>query len=215
MEHAPNYLPTGNLFFYFLWNENFITEFFSLNLVIPGVSDSPYGSPEYSISNTTTTLGHPQGTPVAPNCTNAYPTVKSDIVEASSYGYNNWSNSCYNNFPQYPPCAQTQYIPPVPGPLVVYPQVHSIVNQNQIHLHLHGAPDKLEQYLGGTDNPLMIGGLSTNTRTSSGLEVGIGPDPQQLGLIQETDTTDTEAQENRDGDPNNLLERPYWRTFSE
>lgn len=34
--------------------------------------------------------------------------------------------------------------------MVLYPQLYSTVNQNQIHLHLHATatPDKIEQYLG-------------------------------------------------------------------
>lgn len=107
-------------------------------------------------------------------------------------------------------------MPPVPAPLVVYPQVHSIVNQNQIHLHLHGATtDKLDQFL-GAENTLMLGGGLTSagpTRTSSSIEVGIGTD-HPLGLMQETEGSDVcETQEGREGD--SLLERPYWRTFSE
>lgn len=107
-------------------------------------------------------------------------------------------------------------MPPVPAPLVVYPQVHSIVNQNQIHLHLHGATsDKLDQFL-GAENTLMLGGGLTSagaTRTSSSIEVGIGTD-NQLGLMQETEGSDVcETQESREGD--SLMERPYWRTFSE
>lgn len=194
------------------------TNFFDIT-VIPGISDSPYASPDYPISNTSATLVHAQSSvPPPPSCANTYPTVKqTDLVDPSStYGYNNWSN--YNNFPQYAPCAQSQYMPPVPAPLVVYPQVHSIVNQNQIHLHLHGATtDKLDQFL-GAENTLMLGGggLASSaglTRTSSSIEVGLATD-NQLGLMQETEGSDVcETQESREGD--SLMERPYWRTFSE
>ncbi|XP_063704171.1 protein lozenge-like [Culicoides brevitarsis] len=184
MEHPSNYLPT----------------------VIPGVSDSPYASPEYPISNTSVVQSS------VPSCANAsYPAhhvKQSELVDPSAYGYNNWSN--YNNFPNYAPCAQSQYGMP-PAPLVVYPQVHSIVNQNQIHLHLHGT-DKLDQFLGGgSENALMIGA----TRTSTSSEVGIGDNQNQLGLMPETEGSDVceTGQENREGD--NLMERPYWRTFSE
>uniref|UniRef100_A0A336KDR2 CSON008731 protein n=1 Tax=Culicoides sonorensis TaxID=179676 RepID=A0A336KDR2_CULSO len=187
--------------------------------VIPGASDSPYTTPEYPISNTSSALVHPQSSvPSISSCSNSYPTVKQPELVDSTYGYNNWSNY---NFPQYAPCTQTQYMTPVPHapvpPVVVYPQVHSIVNQNQIHLHLHGAStDKLDQFL-GSENALMLGsGLATSgaaTRTTSSIEVGIGSE-NQLGLMQEQEPSDVcETQESREGD--NLMERPYWRTFSE
>lgn len=96
--------------------------------------------------------------------------------------------------------------------MLLYPQVYSTVNQNQIHLHLHGAAtDKLEQYL----NPegVMISSLqrSSTTATSGGsVEVGISTESPvgQLGLITESETGDgNEGQENRE-DPNNVW-RPY------
>lgn len=86
------------------------------------------------------------------------------------------------------------------------------MNQNQIHLHLHGpTPDKLEQYL----NPenVMISSIRSASATTSGgggggVEVGIGTDSPaaQLGLMTETEGAD-EVTENRE-DPNNVW-RPY------
>ncbi|GBP02240.1 Protein lozenge [Eumeta japonica] len=49
------------------------------------------------------------------------------------------------------------------------PQLISTYNQNEIHLHLHGA-DKIEQYLGG-ENGLTISSLAGNR---SSIEIGIG-----------------------------------------
>ncbi|CAO1303028.1 unnamed protein product [Diamesa serratosioi] len=87
----------------------------------------------------------------------------------------NWSNS-YNGYqyscqpPSLPPppsssssaaalvtaagtVAQTQYPPNHPNQasttMLLYPQLYSTVNQNQIHLHLHGTDKMVEQYLGG------------------------------------------------------------------
>lgn len=69
----------------------------------------------------------------------------------NSYNPNYWSSSpgYSNNYNYYnsPPSNQNQYIQP-PGPtMVLYPHLYSTVNQNQIHLHLHGSPEKLDQYL--------------------------------------------------------------------
>lgn len=93
--------------------------------------------------------------------------------------------------------------------MLLYPQVYSTVNQNQIHLHLHGtSTEKLEQYL-GPDNALMLSNLSqssSRSATSGGVEVGIGTD-NQLGLMTEQEPADGEYKENRE-DPNNVW-RPY------
>lgn len=53
----------------------------------------------------------------------------------SSYSSNNYYT--YNNNQQYPNT-----------PVVFYPSLYSTVNQNQIHFHLHGGSEKIEQYLG-------------------------------------------------------------------
>ncbi|XP_064556046.1 protein lozenge-like [Drosophila montana] len=109
---------------------------------------------------------------------------KSDLESINaSYGatpaaYNNpaaWSNG-YNNY-QYGSCSATaaQYggagahATAPPPPVVLYPQLYSTVNQNQIHLHLHSS-EKLEQYL-ATDQQLTISSLASNR---SSIEIGLG-----------------------------------------
>ncbi|XP_030379275.1 protein lozenge [Scaptodrosophila lebanonensis] len=95
--------------------------------------------------------------------------------------YNNaWSNG-YNNY-QYGSCSATaQYggahavAPPPPPPVVLYPQLYSTVNQNQIHLHLHSS-EKLEQYLGSADQQLTISSLAGSR---SGIEIGLGATEQE------------------------------------
>lgn len=65
---------------------------------------------------------------------------------------NSWSPASGYTSLQYPSCGTAS----VPGQysstptMVLYPQLYSTVNQNQIHLHLHATatPDKIEQYLG-------------------------------------------------------------------
>jgi RUNX transcription factor Lozenge len=81
----------------------------------------------------------------------------------NTYGYNSYQYSCQ-------PPAQTQYPPPPTVPpgqptMLLYPQVYSTVNQNQIHLHLHGSDKLVEQYLGG----------AAMSSSSSGISGGITP----------------------------------------
>ncbi|XP_073833668.1 lozenge [Musca autumnalis] len=95
-----------------------------------------------------------------------------NAAAAAGYSsYSNWSNG-YNTGYQYGGCAtQPQY--PTHGPtptMVLYPQLFSTYNQNEIHLHLHGA-DKIEHYLGGGENALTISSLSGNRPS---IEIGIG-----------------------------------------
>lgn len=181
---------------------------FSLT-VLPDVSQ-PYGSPEFPNASQS-------------SCSNPYPTVKHQSTDldpaAAAYNYNNWSNG-YNSasgYPQYGCNTQATQYGPVPAPtMLLYPQVYSTVNQNQIHLHLHGAAtDKLEQYL-NPDNVMISslrggpsGGTNTAVQTTSTAVVEVESPAAQLGLITETEAADVagDVQENRD-DPNNVW-RPY------
>lgn len=145
-----------------------------------------------------------------PICSPTYGSTKSDIDfnAASSYSaYNNWSNG-YNNY-QYSSCApQTQYPPHHTPTMVLYPQLYSTVNQNQIHLHLHGA-DKIEQYL-GQDNSLTISSVPGR----AGIEIGIGTSDHEVGILSANDTSihreegSTTADEDAVNDPASVW-RPY------
>jgi hypothetical protein len=84
-----------------------------------------------------------------------------------------WSNEVdqynygYASYPQYPyqTAPQTQFPPPLQTAppqtqgtaaqttMVLCPQLYSTVNQNQIHLHLHGSDKLVEQYLGSSTAP--------------------------------------------------------------
>lgn len=113
------------------------------------------------------------------NATNA-----SQLVPMGSQsGHNNSWSSSYNSL-QYPTCGSTLGTSPAQysstPTMVLYPQLYSTVNQNQIHLHLHAtaSADKLEQYLGAMDNSMA---LSTSGASSASLgggggrvEIGIG-----------------------------------------
>lgn len=59
------------------------------------------------------------------------PTGASPVSVATPHNYNPNYQGYYNNPPTQ------NYISP-PPPMVLYPQLYSTVNQNQIHLHLHG-----------------------------------------------------------------------------
>jgi hypothetical protein len=148
-DYHSNYLPTGEtkekLFNFGQINIDFFHYYFTA--VIPDVAQS-YCPAEYHSSSSS--LVHQTG---SLGCTGtSYSTSAKADMDASYSSYNNWTNG-YNNY-QYPtatapppPAAQAQYGPHQGPTMVLYPQLYSTVNQNQIHLHLH-ASDKLEQYFG-------------------------------------------------------------------
>lgn len=84
----------------------------------------------------------------------------------NSYYPNNWgTNSSYsNNYNYYntPPSNQNQYLSPSGPTMVLYPSLYSTVNQNQIHLHLHGSTEKLDQYF----NPEALTNVLTPVRNA-------------------------------------------------
>lgn len=128
-----------------------------------------------------------------PICSPTYGSTKPEIdsLNAGYPSYNNWSNG-YNNY-QYGSCAaQAQYSGHTAPTMVLYPQLYSTVNQNQIHLHLHGT-DKLEQYL-GPENSLTISSIAGSR---SGIEIGIGTSDheQQSALGHDTQHTSEHQQQ--------------------
>lgn len=147
-----------------------------------------------------------------------------DALNSSYPTYNNWSNG-YNNYQYATPAAaattiqtpaQTQY-PPTPQvphaapAMLIYPQVYSTVNQNQIHLHLHGS-DKIEQYLNSNEN-----GLGLNSARGAITEIGLTANAENPNVIMENDENDghhhrsEHETNNRDeevGDPSSVW-RPY------
>lgn len=157
------------------------------------------------------------------------PVCKTSEIDAlgSSYAsYNNWSNG-YNNYP-YANCgptppsgatsvpSQAQYTtthPATAPTMVLYPQVYSTVNQNQIHLHLHGGTDKFEPYLNTATN-----GLSISSARSGGIEIGIGTtdnvimdgdDSDQQPQQQPQQQTDLSQTSSREDDQDVGVWRPY------
>lgn len=124
-----------------------------------------------------------------------------DALNSSYTSYNNWSNG-YNNYQYATPTAavaaaaatmqtptQTQYpaapqVPHAAPAMLIYPQVYSTVNQNQIHLHLHGT-DKIEQYLNTNEN-----GLSLSAGRNVNAEIGLSGPTENQNVIMENDESD-------------------------
>ncbi|XP_029717615.2 protein lozenge [Aedes albopictus] len=105
---------------------------------------------------------------------------KTTDLDASYSSYSQWSNG-YGSYPYNTPCPpplpppQPQYPSTAPA-MVLCPQMFSTVNQNQIHVHLHGTgSEKLEQYL-GSDNGFSINSISSGGLRPPvpGIEIGIG-----------------------------------------
>ncbi|XP_045476775.1 protein lozenge-like isoform X1 [Harmonia axyridis] len=66
----------------------------------------------------------------------------------NSYCPNNWvaPNATYpQNYNYNPPTSNQQY-PPPPPVVAIYPHLYSTVNQNQIHVHLHGSTENIDKF---------------------------------------------------------------------
>lgn len=113
-----------------------------------------------------TAYNSPQFTPLTP---------WSNEMDQYNYGYNGYQYPCQPPAqPQYPPTAAQS----AQTTMVLYPQLYSTVNQNQIHLHLHGSDKLVEQYLGGSgasiqaENSFSVNPVaSMGSHRSSGLEI--------------------------------------------
>lgn len=109
---------------------------------------------------------------------------------ATAAGYNNWPNG-YNNY-QYANCPTAPVQSAYPTntaatapTMLIYPQVYSTVNQNQIHLHLHST-DKIEQYLNSNENGLTISSARHASISSGIADVGITT-ADNSNVIMDTD----------------------------
>uniref|UniRef100_A0A182SQW9 Runt domain-containing protein n=1 Tax=Anopheles maculatus TaxID=74869 RepID=A0A182SQW9_9DIPT len=117
----------------------------------------------------------------------SYVAKAGELVEASTYPtyphHTQWTNGYHGSYHHHqynhpsvaaaPGCASslaavatqppasfhtpTAPPPPPPPPMVLCPQMFSTVNQNQIHVHLHGSgSEKFEHYFGAADNGFTI-----------------------------------------------------------
>lgn len=136
----------------------------------------------------------------------------SNEMEQYNYGYNGYQYACQPpTQPQYPSAPATA----AQTTMVLYPQLYSTVNQNQIHLHLHGSDKLVEQYLGGSggapiqpDNtsfPLSSSAAMVNHR-SSGLEIS------ENAMIAQEDETIKQHQEQAVVDPESG-DQSVWRPY--
>jgi RUNX transcription factor Lozenge len=168
-----------------------------LSSVLPDVAQN-YCPPEYYHHSNNSSLGALTGnSQSAQSSSAAYPSsalsgsapkleIDTSYSPSGYYNYNNYNQ--YASCPTVPPSASG---PPAAPTMVLYPQLYSTVNQNQIHLHLHGT-DKIEHYL-GADSSFTIssisagnGGAGNNVAggpRSAGIEIDIGSTDNTIGIM--------------------------------
>lgn len=67
--------------------------------------------------------------------------------------------------------------------MLIYPQVYSTVNQNQIHLHVHGGADKIGEYLTANDSDAAIG---VQRQPNANLAIGMSGSADNANVIMES-----------------------------
>ena len=134
----------------------------------------------------------------------------SNEMEQYNYGYNGYQYPCQPTQSQYPPTAA----PSAQTTMVLYPQLYSTVNQNQIHLHLHGSDKLVEQYLGGSgasiqsDNAFAVNPVaSMGSLRSSELEIS-----ENALIAQEDENSIKQHQEQSVVDPESG-DQSVWRPY--
>ncbi|KAK6630449.1 hypothetical protein RUM43_014794 [Polyplax serrata] len=128
----------------------------------------------------------------------------------SSY-HAGWNANNYQSYPNYynsssGTASQTPYLNPTPS-VVLYPHLYSTVNQNQIHLHLHGEKAAESLQCSGEELAATIVANTNNVTISSGtrnsIEIGIVHNNQGSLLSEE----DRYTHSDRQGDQS--VWRPY------
>lgn len=130
-----------------------------------------------SSAQNATTYNGSQFTPLTP---------WSNEMDQYNYGYNSYQYPCQPAAqPQYPPTATAAG----QATMVLYPQLYSTVNQNQIHLHLHGSDKLVEQYLGSTGAMIQPDGSSfpLNSTSSVGNHRSSGMEISENAMIAQED----------------------------
>lgn len=123
----------------------------------------------------------------------------------AAYQYNNTAYQYNNPTYQYngssgtnTSCAQVQYAaggppPPPPPPTILCPTLYNTINQNQIHLHVHGSQmNKLDHYLSGEGSLALSSAAQAASRSI------------EIGIVGTAALTDQEAH----SDPSSVW-RPY------
>ncbi|XP_050068975.1 protein lozenge-like [Anopheles maculipalpis] len=160
----------------------------------------------------------------------SYVAKAGDLVEASSYPsyphHTQWTNGYHGSYHHHqynhpsvataagcasslaavatqPPASfhTPAAPPPPPPPMVLCPQMFSTVNQNQIHVHLHGSgSEKFEHYFGAADNGFTINSFPgpsirsvpapvASSLSGSSVDIGgIGAHHQDSGPVATNDT---------------------------
>jgi len=127
-------------------------------------------------------------------------------------GYHSgWSGNSYQGYHNHynttpTAAAQPSYLNPTPS-VVFYPHLYSTVNQNQIHLHLHGEKAAESLQYGGEELANIVANSSNLTISSGGrsnIEIGIVHNP-----------SGSMTDESLDRFPNPLSERQtdVWRPY--
>uniref|UniRef100_A0A182N4W1 Runt domain-containing protein n=1 Tax=Anopheles dirus TaxID=7168 RepID=A0A182N4W1_9DIPT len=183
-----------------------------------GLSGPPPPPPVAAVAPTVNTQAQ-LGGPIASGGSAYVSGKSSDLVEAGSYPsyphHAQWSNGYHGGYHHHqynhpaasaPGCASslavatqppasfhTPAAPPPPPPMVLCPQMFSTVNQNQIHVHLHGSgSEKFEHYFGSADNGFTINSFPGPSIRSVAAPVpsvdigGIGAHPD--GAVAANDT---------------------------
>lgn len=114
-------------------------------------------------------------------------------IDQYNYGYNSYQPySCQTSSPaQYPAVVPTVQPPAPPSQttMVLYPQLYSTVNQNQIHLHLHGS-EKFMEYLGNPPFPPSNAIDNGTTPTSFSVPTALHGSQRQQQLALESGDSD-------------------------
>lgn len=146
----------------------------------------------------------------------------SNEMEQYNYGYNGYQYACQSAAPaQYPAVPTVQPPPPTASAqttMVLYPQLYSTVNQNQIHLHLHGS-EKFIEYLGNPpfqpSNALDNGTAPTSFSVPPPLHGSsrqLALENGETDLIQQDDNSVKQQEhavvDNENGEQ--VVWRPYW-----
>lgn len=123
----------------------------------------------------------------------------------NTYYPNNWgTNPSYsNNYNYYNTPNNNQQSYPTTPTMVLYPHLYSTVNQNQIHVHLHGNSEKLD-YINSDPLTLMP--------SRGAMDIGVTPESHDIQAnSQMTTQPHTQIEEDRvqvQTDPSSVW-RPY------
>lgn len=136
-------------------------------------------------------------------------------MDQYNYSYNSYQYPCQPTpQAQYPPSAAPP--PPAQATMLIYPQLYSsTVNQNQIHLHLHGS-EKIEQYLGATPVAIQADGSPFTISAVTGAS-GNASQQRSNSLDIPSNNILVQSEENKHQQPvdpdADICEQGVWRPY--